>query len=191
MKTRDIDIRIELKRKFAIQYPPSSDTLIIEEMGLCQGISRVDIAVINGEINGYEIKSESDTLERLPGQVEIYSQVLDNVTLVAGKNHLNKIYDIIPKWWSVLIAEYQQDKVKIYKEREGYSNPSVNPFSLAQLLWREEALEILNRFDIAKGLQSKPRRILWEKLAQYFSVPELKSLVRDKIKSRTSWRAAL
>ena len=107
----------------------------------------------------------------------------------SGERHLDKIYDIVPEWWSISIAEFVNDQVMIYDVRKGYSNPGINPYSLAQLLWREEAFDILDSFDLAKGVRSKPRRVLWEKLAQSFSVLELKSLVREKIKSRTLWRA--
>jgi hypothetical protein len=49
---------------------------MLDEFGLEHGEVRVDVAVINGELHGYEIKSERDTLERLPRQVKAYSAVL-------------------------------------------------------------------------------------------------------------------
>ena len=42
------------------------NTVFLEELGLCQGDARVDYAVINGAMNGYEIKSDRDKLVRLP-----------------------------------------------------------------------------------------------------------------------------
>ena len=63
-------------------------TLIVEELGIRQGAARVDVAVVNGSLHGYEIKSARDTLERLPKQSELYSSVFDTITLVTAENHL-------------------------------------------------------------------------------------------------------
>ena len=43
-----------------------------------------DIAVINCSIHGYEIKSDLDTLMRLPQQLEFYAMTLQKLTLVVG-----------------------------------------------------------------------------------------------------------
>jgi hypothetical protein len=37
------------------------DTRVVEEMGIWAGSVRVDIAVINGEFHGFELKSDRDT----------------------------------------------------------------------------------------------------------------------------------
>jgi hypothetical protein len=58
---------------------------IIEELGVVHGKSRIDIAVINGLMHGYEIKSDKDTLQRLPEQMNMYNSVFNKVTLVVGK----------------------------------------------------------------------------------------------------------
>jgi hypothetical protein len=47
---------------------------------------------------GYELKSERDTLERLPLQARIYSRVFDRVTLVTGLRHAGAAEDRIPGW---------------------------------------------------------------------------------------------
>ena len=72
---RDIDIRRRLRADERL-HPWDSNTRIVEELGLCQGVARVDLAVVNGTIHGYEIKSERDTLTRLSGQAEIYNHII-------------------------------------------------------------------------------------------------------------------
>ncbi len=59
---REIDIRLALRAKLEKLHPGESDTLLGQELGLCQGFARVDLAVVNGTVHGYEIKSEQDTL---------------------------------------------------------------------------------------------------------------------------------
>src|SRR6187402_1509374 len=57
----DPDVRA-LLREYLEDVHKGSDTRLLEELGLCQGDVRVDVAVVNGELSGYEIKSPSDTL---------------------------------------------------------------------------------------------------------------------------------
>ncbi|WP_168198409.1 sce7726 family protein [Crassaminicella thermophila] len=77
MKIYDPDIRELLLKKFLKTKAFISDptTKLIHEMDVCFGTSRIDIAVINGKIHGYEIKSEQDTLDRLPAQIESYNKI--------------------------------------------------------------------------------------------------------------------
>jgi len=164
------------------------DTLLIEELGLCQGDARVDLAVINGSIHGYEIKSERDTLSRLSGQQEIYSKVLDKVTVVGSTCHLSKIEKMVPNWWGICDAEFKNGELKIHEIRPSTVNVAVDPRSVVQLLWREEALLILKERNLHKGLASKNRKVLWERIVECLQTHEVRSAVREKLKSRQQWR---
>lgn len=189
MKTRDIDIRSQLHINLLSEHKSDPNTLVIDELGLCQGDARVDVAVINGSMHGFEIKSDSDTLERLPGQVEVYSKVLDSVTVITGKCHSKNVIKLIPEWWGIEVAEVgSADSISFNTMRQSYNNPSVDPYSLVQLLWRDEALDLLKKFGLEKGLLSKPRNKIWEKLACSFPLIELKYHVREQLKNRKDWR---
>src|SRR3954469_15133629 len=98
---RDIDARRALRQEVKRRHQGETDTLVVEELGVCQGVARVDFAVINGSIHGYEIKSERDTLVRLPAQSDAYSRALEFVTIVAAQNHLHKVVEAIPDWWGI------------------------------------------------------------------------------------------
>ena len=50
-------------------------TLFVNELGLNHGRFRADIAVMNGKLVGYEIKTDQDTLVRLPAQIDGYNEV--------------------------------------------------------------------------------------------------------------------
>jgi hypothetical protein len=140
---KDIDIRQILLSDLDQKYRSDPDTVIIEELGLCQGISRVDIAVVNGSIHGFEIKSDQDTLKRLPGQVEIYSRSLDEVTLVVGSKHLKEAMNLVPKWWGIITAKETEETTILSMRRKRKLNPSPDPFAIVQLLWREEVFQAL------------------------------------------------
>jgi hypothetical protein len=185
---RDIDIRRKLRVDRRLHFG-EADTRIVEELGLCQGIARVDIAVVNGSIHGYEIKSERDTLERLPAQIDIYSRALDLVTVVTAPTHVEKVRKMVPQWWGIWTAVQGKEGLRLRSSRKALQNPDVIPFALAQLLWREEALEVLDKYGLANGMRSKPRQELWHRLASGLPLEDLGNIVRDRLRRRgANWR---
>lgn len=187
-EVRDRDIRTALKEELEGTCAGEPDTLIIDEVGLCKGAVRVDIAVVNGTFNGYEIKSERDTLERLPAQQEIYSKTFDTVTIVTSGRHVDKIMEQVPSWWGITQAVVKEGKIGFRVIRQPVPNPRIDPFSLAQLLWRDEAVTVLKEHGLADRMLSKPRRSLWQKIADNLSIEELREVVRERLKARGNWR---
>ena len=186
---KDSDIRQVVLSHLSREYERDPDSVIIEELGLCQGEARVDIAVVNGSIHGFEIKSDQDTLKRLPGQVEIYSRSLDAVTLVVGGRHLDQSLKVIPKWWGVIVAKEKLGQVHLKIRRQCKLNPCLDPFAVVQILWRDEAFKALKERGLHCGLANKPRITLWKKLVEYLPINELVSLVMSILKSRENWRS--
>src|SRR5258708_25750888 len=86
--TNDRVIRTALLEELWETHRQEPEVRIIEELGITHGATRVDIAVVNGSIHGYELKNELATLRRLPQQMRIYNSLLDQVTLVVERNHL-------------------------------------------------------------------------------------------------------
>jgi hypothetical protein len=187
---RDLDVRQALRATELARHVNDPSTLVIDELGLQWGTVRVDIAVVNGSIHGYEIKSDVDTLDRLPGQAEVYSRVLDRVTLVAGIRHLDEASAIVPKWWGLCTASCDGAGVVAFRHvRRGKRNPGLDLEAVAALLWRDEALQILEERGLATGLRSKPRRELYRALVRGLTAFQLRSHVRAALKSRTGWRS--
>lgn len=187
---RDRDIRDILVKSLKTKCKKNGKTILIEELGLCQGISRVDVAVINGALHGYEIKSERDSLKRLPVQQEFYNRIFDYVTIVASTRHIQKIKKNIPLWWGLLEAKYRNDELVLKKIRPVKRNTSVDPKFLVQLLWKDEALNILKARNVHKGVLSKTREDIWNRLVEKLSINELRFEVRKTIKERKFWRSA-
>jgi hypothetical protein len=186
---RDIDIRRELSRTVIATHERDPDTLVVEELSICQGESRIDLAVVNGEFNGWEIKSDHDSLQRLPRQVELYCAVFDRVTLVTGERFALATRERVPEWWGLLLATGLPEKP--FRElRRAKKNSAVEPLKLVQLLWRDEVVRALARVGRINGLTSAPKRKLWQALATAMPIRELKAEVRSCLKSRKDWRAA-
>lgn len=191
MKIYDHDIRKILHRDFCKREDfIKTPTIVIDEMDICAGRSRVDIAVINGKMHGYEIKSKQDTLERLPRQVEDYNKIFDTMTLVVFENHLDKVYELIPAWWSVKSVSEKDSKIVITTRRKGKINTNLDIDSIVLLLWRDEMINILMMYtDVRKGYKSKTRKQLGELLTSNIEREQIPLIVREQLKFRKSWRA--
>lgn len=181
---RDLDVRSAVKLELDKLHADDGSTRIIEEMGIWSATARIDIAVINGELCGFELKSARDNLARLPSQELIYSQVFDRVTLVTAENHLASSKKIIPEWWGISIATMIDGTVSLANDRNALKNPAISPATMTRLLWRNEALAILVDHNLDRGYRSKPVGVLQDRLAAELPIDLLKHEVRECLKSR-------
>ncbi|MEW6532345.1 MAG: sce7726 family protein [Thermodesulfobacteriota bacterium] len=189
---RDRDVRQALHQKVLIDHHGDSNTLVLDEFGLRHGTCRVDIVVVNSFLHGYEIKSDADTLYRLPNQVSVYSLVFDRVTLVVGKTHIEKVKDLIPDWWGIKVVTAGPRGSLVFETfRPVNMNPSIDPVALAELLWRPEAVKILQERGLSGAVLRKPRASLYQCLAQTLALEDLRRVIRHCLKVRERWRDRL
>ena len=180
----DPEIRLALHSMLRERYAGESGTVFIEELGICQGLARIDIAVVNGVLHGYEIKSDRDNLRRLTSQVEIYSKVVDKATIVVGCRHLVESLALVPDWWGVIQVESGSKGVHFKTIRRGRGNPQIEARSLVELLWRDDAIGLLIQRGAARGVRSKPRRMVWDRICERFEVEDIASAVRKRLRGR-------
>lgn len=186
---KDGDVRLALKKKVLHEHMRDPDTLVVDELGLLEGQSRIDIAVVNGKLVGYEIKSERDTLDRLPRQQAIYSAIFDKITLVVAESHMAAAVALVPEWWGVKCAASDPEGDIVFSlHRTPKANPSVDPRALVQLLWSNEMADLLEKIGAARGVRGKPRAALQERLVQVMNPEELGAAVRSALKGRAGWR---
>jgi len=186
---RDSDIRSALRQRLQSIHAAEPDTAIIDELSLAQGQARVDLAVVNGSFSGYEIKSDRDTLNRLPNQRAVYELCFNTITIVVGSAHVAECMDSLPAWWGIWEAVPQAEKsVDFLERREPKINDRISPEQVVQLLWREEAASALK----AEGIEVRAkatRRELWRALVEAFSPEELFKIVRERLRARGDWRS--
>ena len=185
----DLEIRRNFHSKRLRRQHAQEDTLVIDELGLNHGRCRADIAVVNGHFIGYEIKSNSDSLRRLENQVESYNAVFDKISVIVGDRHINSIRSHIPEWWGVIVSvNGPRGAVNFGTIRKAQTNKKVDPISIARLLWRNEAEEILRQKNLPPRILRQPRAILYDYLVDEFNICELRKAVRDYFKKRKNWR---
>lgn len=173
------------------EHSHSPDTIYLPEFALYGGANRADYVALNALSHGYEIKSERDTLARLPEQVEAYNAVFERATLVSARCHTFPAKAIIPEWWGIVevrggeLSPYHLERI-----RESFPNPNPCGRAIASLLWRDEALRILTNLGLDKGVRSKPMDNLIERLAFEVPVERLARYVREALRARGDWRSA-
>lgn len=186
---KDKQIRQAIKRKLLAQYIKDPNALVVDELGVKHGTARIDIAVINTVLHGYEIKSDRDNLDRLPEQIQAYSSVFDRITLIVGYRHAYEALKMIPEWWGVkLIQVGKRGAIHFSEARTARKNPSPDAVALTQLLWKDEALQLLHEFESIDGLVHKQRKFIYKKISEVASIDQLRPRVLKQLKSRTNWR---
>lgn len=178
----DRDIRAALTRRLDMR-----NATVRHEMPLCLGTARIDVAVVGCRFEGFEIKSDGDSLSRLSAQAATYAQVLDRVTLVATARHLARAEAAVPDWWALWLVEESKSAPRLQCVRRGRANRQLDPLAIAQLLWRDEVLTTLRRFGHAAGSGRATRWALWSQLAAHLPLPALRAEVRATIRARPGW----
>jgi hypothetical protein len=182
----DPEIRGLLRKRLRAAHTRDASTVFLEELGLCRGQGRVDLAVVNGHLHGYEIKSDRDGLRRLPGQIHLYGSVLDRATLVVGGRHLGHAMGLLPQWWGVLRVERGRRVPRLVTVRRGRNNPGRDPRALAELLWLDDAIQLLAEHGAARGVRGKSRPVVWDRLRERISTEDIAAAVRARLKARAT-----
>lgn len=161
----------------------------VDEFWVPRSNERADIAIIGCEMDGFEIKTERDTLTRLPRQISAYGRLFDRCTAVVAERHRDRAEGLLPDWWG-LTTVHVNGSVTFTTVRRPQTNPAVDPETLVRLLWRDEAMGAL----IALGEdpdRRASRRALWSDLLRTTSLTQLRLVVRSALLSRDPRRARL
>jgi hypothetical protein len=187
---KDAAIRAQLVDDITRRHPQSSDVRLVHELGIRHGRYRVDLALINGAMHGFEIKSEADTVDRLPSQAEAFSGVFDQMTVIVAFKHLEQALRIVPVWWGVQITDYDvHGQVGLATLRDASDNTNVDARALVELLWRDEALAQLQALKVELPKRGLNRKYLYDALVDQMPLTHLRRFVRQTLKHRSAWRA--
>jgi hypothetical protein len=181
----DQDIRKALKKTLREQ---DSTAAIIDELPLLRGRGRADLAFVNGELSGYEIKSDADSLVRLGIQKDNYESVFEFNTIVAVKKHLKLARRKIPLAWGIIEAKQVDGETQLHPRRQPQRNHNLSNSALARLLWKNECLIVLRRMGI-EAHHDMPVAKLWT-FIETIKTQQLCDEVREALKRRQAKVAA-
>ena len=118
------------------------------------------------------------------------NSVFYRIILVVGYRHAHKAIKDTPEWWGIKIAEMGENgTVSFFNFREAQDNPSLDALSIARLLWRDEALTLLDEIASADGFRSKPRAIIYNALIEKANLDLIRARVRRQLKTRLDWKS--
>jgi hypothetical protein len=158
-------------------------TEAVYEFWVPRSNERADVAIIGGcTFEGFEIKTDRDTLKRLPRQAQAYSRLFDRCSVVLAPRHVDAAMEILPSWWGVLVINCESN-LTFQGVRDAGVNDGVDPETLVRLLWRSEVLSAL----CALGMPPDPkayRARMWEQLLSLVDLHGLKAAVRNALLHR-------
>jgi hypothetical protein len=182
----DRSIRSHLRWRLERATADLEATAVVDELSVCSGIARVDLAVLNGALHGFEIKSERDTLARLHSQSQFFSEVVDYMTLVVVDRFVPEATAIVPQWWGVSVARRRGRSVHFDTIRDCAPNPHVSVLPFLEFLWRDEAYNLALETGVASGLKAASKSKLYRRLAERVPWKVLHHSVLDKLRTRVS-----
>ena len=166
-KTSDKLVREKLIKTLLEQH----DTLgVIQELEVARGRARADVVRLSGgDSHAYEIKSDLDTLRRLPRQIRHYNEVFSTVTLVVGVDHVVEALYLIPDWWGVIVAELDNTELRLSPIREVRQNSHTDYEAISDLLRKHELMKVLSARNTSAGCHSMSKQRLVQEARQEIS----------------------
>lgn len=180
---RDSDIRWPLHQWLVDRHADCIDLGILHEMKMPRPSARIDIAVINGELCGFEIKSDVDSLARLPTQMRAFNAVFEKVCIVVTDRHVASARALIPQWWSVVVPNGSEG-TRFEVAQIGDTNPEPDAWAMLYALYRAEISSILEQCDIRQRIADKTKANLIAMAVDLLSIDQVKRGVRTALKSR-------
>lgn len=144
---------------------------------------RVDIAVANGSLLGFEIKSEFDSLERLEGQVKLYLERFDKVFVVCAPKFTKKVVKLLPTNAAVIeFREVEGGMLDFKVIKRGRKSLKTNSEQLLSFVNKKEILSELKRRGVYFDMGIS-RLELYKLCDRAFTVNELRRFSIDCVKA--------
>jgi hypothetical protein len=164
------------------------DAVIFEELPLLRGAGRADVVSVNGSLDGFEIKSERDSLARLVTQTRNYGSAFEYTTVVVAPKHLKSVRAKIPRGWGIMTAESNAGRVSIVPKRPAWRNHDIDRQALIRLMWRRECVWALRNHGVKAGRNALVID-LWAKLMK-LPTKTICREVRNALKARRGSESA-
>lgn len=114
----------------------------LEEVHVCNGHAIADVVAVYKTMHCYEIKGETDSINRIVRQSQFYDQAFPLISLVTTANHLKRAKIIVPEHWGIMLASLSSDGAVLFRHVRGTSrNRSYRPEIALLSLWRSELIE--------------------------------------------------
>jgi hypothetical protein len=161
------------------------DHVLVDEVDVWWSARRMDLTLVTAAaLTAVEIKSDRDSLRRLPGQADAYGRIADRAVLVTGDRYLERATACVPDWWAI----WRVHAGAVDVVRAGSTNPGREPLWMAAQLRRGELVEEL-RWAGRTGLSRLGVDELRADLADLYALDELGAILRTRLMRRADWLA--
>lgn len=189
-QSSDLEIRTAFHAKRLHSYHSCQDSIVIDELGVSHGRNRIDIAVLNGCIHGYEIKSSKDNLDRFADQFQTYRKCFEKLSIVVAPNHIDEILYMVPLWCGVVLAEKgPRGGIHFTTTQKPKKNPDTEVVAMAHFLWKKETVDLLIKLGADESELKGPKRNLYDRLSHLITTSELSNWIKNQFMLRGNWRA--
>jgi hypothetical protein len=127
--------------------------------------SKADVLVLNGTSHVYEIKTDLDSLDRLPKQVSDYKRAVDYVNVITSPSYADKVENCVDDDVGILVLN---NRGSISTLRSPSSNKkNVNPGVIFDSLRKNEYLSIIKSCGVE--IPDVPNTLLFKQCRDIFS----------------------
>lgn len=170
-------IKIELYKK--IFSPEHNHSYIaVPEVSIAGNVA--DILVTNGDIHVYEIKSKTDSLTRLPKQIETFKKYANKVTVVSHEKFISKLIEKDYMTDVGIIAVNDNNKLTPIREAVERILPAANYFAYFNTTELRETLRGFQGWYKMTFLEAE------EKILNILNNDEIRRLTLFRIKEKYS-----
>jgi hypothetical protein len=174
-KYRDLDLRVLLMEHVARTYS-GKEYFAALEARYAASDRRADVLVVSDYSHAFEIKSDVDRLDRLPGQLIDYRRTFDYLTVVTTQRHARKVKTMLGKKDGlIVICDHE-----IIEMKEPKRNKGIKKRNLAFMCSKPVLASALNvahgsvSVDLIRGLAEKElplavlRQVVFSELKRKF-----------------------
>ncbi|MPQ76821.1 sce7726 family protein [Hydrogenovibrio sp. JE_KL2] len=163
-----------------------NDAVVINELPVADRsrtsfARRIDIAVANGKLLGFEIKSEYDSLDRLEGQLKLYHKRFDKVFVVCAPKFTSKVLEIASPSTSVIEFENDGQKLRFKVAQKGKITLKKSANDLLSFVNQKEILSKLKQKKV-NVKNSLSRSELYELCSNVLSIKDIRTLSIETLK---------
>jgi len=182
------EIRTVIRTQIPKWVRPGAPAFLVEEMEVCAGRARIDLAVIADGLIGIEIKGPKDDVSRLPAQARAYSECFDYVVLAVHESLAAKASTLVPDWWGVVVGSRGHCRLRYRFTRRPQPNPSLNLEVRLALLWRHEIDALLTALVGRLPKRRATKKSVRAELLSSVEPPILRQASLEKLRERIDWR---
>lgn len=159
-----------------------SDATIINEMVVANWSRRADLAIANGSLQAFEIKSDFDSLKRLDGQLKIFKSSFEKVTIVCAPKFTCEVSKRVSSDVGVVEFQSNNNGVRFKVIQKGRICSRLNKVVYLGFLLKSELKDLLNQHGIT--FSNELHRDYLEVLASKLSLTKIREFVITSIKNR-------